>query len=450
MGQVDHADTAWVLASAALVLFMTPGLALFYGGLVRTKNVLATMMHSFAAIAVVSALWLLVGYSLAFGPDVGHVIGGLAHVGFRGVGATPSALAPTIPHTAFAAFQLMFAVITPALIAGAFAERVRFGGYVLFIGAWSLLVYAPIAHWVWGGGFLGVEGLGALDFAGGTVVHISAGAAALATALYVGRRRGHPNAAFVPHDVPMVMLGAGILWFGWFGFNAGSALTAGGLASSAFVATHMGVAAGGVGWALLERWRHGSVTAVGAVSGAVAGLVAITPAAGFVTPLSGFAIGLAAGAVCWLAVSSKARLRVDDALDVVGIHLVGGIVGALLTGVLASAAIMPGVDAGLAQLGKQAAAAGVAFAFSFLGTLAIVKAVDVLVGFRADPAAEDEGIDVAEHGERAYPETGRVVRLPELDGADEDLDALRERLVLEATERVLERVGRTIREETES
>ena len=449
MGQIDQADTAWVLACAALVLFMTPGLALFYGGLVRTKNVLATMMHSFAAIAVVSALWLLVGYSLAFGPDVGHVIGGLDHIGFRGVGAAPSPLAPTVPHTAFAAFQLMFAVITPALIAGAFAERVRFGGYLLFIGAWSLLVYAPLAHWVWGGGLLGADGLGALDFAGGTVVHISAGAAALATALFVGKRRGHPNAAFVPHDVPMVMLGAGILWFGWFGFNAGSALTAGGLASSAFVATHMGAAAGGVGWAILERWRHGSVTAVGAVSGAVAGLVAITPAAGFVTPLAGFGIGLVAGAVCWLAVASKRRFGYDDALDVVGIHLVGGVAGALLTGVLASAAIFPGVEPGLAQLGRQAAAAGIAFAFSFVATLAIVKAVDMLVGFRAAPAAEDEGLDVTEHGERAYPETGRTVRLPEA-GEEEDLDALRERLVLEATERVLEQVGRSVREDAEN
>jgi Amt family ammonium transporter len=444
MGQVDHGDTAWVLASAALVLFMTPGLALFYGGLVRTKNVLATMMHSFAAIAVVSALWLLVGYTLAFGPDVGHVIGGLDHLGFHGVGAVPSPLAPTIPHTAFAAFQLMFAVITPALIAGAFAERVRFGGFLLFIGAWSLLIYAPLAHWVWGGGLLGADGLGALDFAGGTVVHISAGAAALATALYVGRRRGSPNAAFVPHDVPMVMLGAGILWFGWFGFNAGSALAAGGLASSAFIATHMGAAAGGVGWALLERWRHGKVTAVGAVSGAVAGLVAITPAAGFVTPLSGFAIGLVAGGVCWLAVESKRRFGYDDALDVVGVHLVGGIAGALLTGVLASAAILPGVESGLAQLGRQAAAVGVAFALSFLGTLAIVKVVDVLVGFRATAEAEDQGIDLAEHGEQAYPDPGRAVRVVAAEGAAEDIDALRERLVLEATERVLERVGRSI------
>jgi Amt family ammonium transporter len=338
---VDTGDTAWVLGAAALVLFMTPGLALFYGGLVRSKNVLGTMMQSVAAIAIVSVLWLLAGYSLAFGDDIGGLLGSLSHIGFAGVGATPHALAPTVPQTAFASFQLMFAVITPALIAGAFAERVRFGGYVLFVAIWSLLVYAPLAHWVWGGGFLGVDGLGALDFAGGTVVHISAGAAALAAALFVGARRGYPRGNFAPHNVPMVVLGAGILWFGWFGFNAGSAVAANGLASSAFLATHLGAAGAMIGWLLPERLRHGKATAVGGATGAVAGLVAITPAAGFVTPLAALAIGLAGGLVCFAAVELKSRLGYDDSLDAVGVHMVGGLVGALLTGVFASLAINP-------------------------------------------------------------------------------------------------------------
>ncbi len=442
MGQIDSGDTAWILASAALVLFMTPGLALFYGGLVRSKNVLGTMMHSFAAIAVVSVVWLAVGYTLAFGPDIGSVIGGLDFAGFRGVGEAPAGVAPTIPASAFAIYQLMFAIITPALIAGAFAERVRFGGYVLFIGAWSLLVYSPLAHWVWGGGFLGAEGIGALDFAGGTVVHIAAGAAALAAALFVGKRRGYPRGAFTPHNVPMVMLGAGILWFGWFGFNAGSALAAGGLASSAFVATQMGAAAGLIGWVLPEWRRHRKVTAVGAVTGAVAGLVAITPAAGFVAPMPALAIGLLAGGVCFAAVEAKSRIGYDDSLDAVGVHLVGGLVGALLTGVFASVAVNPaGVDGSLAQVAKQAAAAGVALGFSFVATLVILKIVDLLVGFRVPVDAEDDGLDLAEHGENAYAWGSRsmTMRVPS-QLSDADLDALREQLVLEATARVIENV----------
>ena len=321
---MDTGDTTWVLTSAALVLFMTPGLALFYGGLVRSKNVLGTMMQSVAAIGVVSILWVLVGYTLAFGPDVGGVIGGLDFAGFAGVGAEPATFAPTIPHSAFAMFQMMFAIITPALIAGAFAERIRFSGYVLFIAIWSLVVYAPLAHWVWGGGFLGASGIGAIDFAGGTVVHISAGASALAAALVVGRRSGYPGGVFVPHNVPMVILGAGVLWFGWFGFNAGSALAAGGLASSAFVATHLGAAAAMIGWLVPERIRHGKATTIGGATGAVAGLVAITPASGFVGPMAAIAIGLVAGVVCFLAVEMKSRLRIDDSLDAVGVHLVGG------------------------------------------------------------------------------------------------------------------------------
>jgi len=440
----DTGDTAWVLGSAALVLFMTPGLALFYGGLVRSKNVLGTMMQSVAAIAIVSVVWVLAGYTLAFGPDVGGVIGGLAHVGFRGVGEAPHALAPTVPHPAFASFQMMFAVITPALIAGAFAERVRFGGYVAFVALWSLIVYAPLAHWVWGGGFLGVDGIGALDFAGGTVVHISAGAAALAAALYVGKRRGYPRGNFAPHNVPMVVLGAGILWFGWFGFNAGSALGANGLASSALLATHLGAAGAMIGWLVPERLRHGKATAVGGATGAVAGLVAITPAAGFVGPLSALAIGLLGGAVCFTAVELKSRIGYDDSLDAVGVHMVGGLVGALLTGVFASLAVNPaGADGGWAQLARQGAAAGITLAFSFIATWTILKVVDRVVGFRMPAEAEESGVDLAEHGEAAYAfrEHGRQAVLP-LEGMTvEELAEMRERLVLEATARVLEAIS---------
>jgi len=441
---VSNGDTAWVLASAALVLFMTPGLALFYGGLVRSKNVLGTMMQSVAAIGIVSVVWLLIGYSLAFGPDVGGVIGGLANLGLAGVSDAPTTLAPTVPGFAFVAFQLMFAVITPALIAGAFAERVRFGGYVAFVALWSLLVYSPIAHWVWGGGFLGADGIGALDFAGGTVVHISAGAAALAAALFVGRRRGYPRGNFAPHNVPMVVLGAGILWFGWFGFNAGSALAANGVASSAFLATHLGAVGAMVGWLIPERLRHGRATAVGAATGAVAGLVAITPAAGFVAPVPALVIGLIAGVVCFVAVEAKSRLRYDDSLDAVGVHMVGGIVGALLTGVFASIVVNPaGADGGWAQVGRQAAAIGVTLAFSFVATLVILAIVERLVGFRVTEDAEDEGLDLAEHGESAYAfrEHGRHV-VPSIEAmSDHELADLRERLVLEATARVLEQIG---------
>ena len=441
---IDTGDTGWVLGSAALVLFMTPGLALFYGGLVRSKNVLGTMMHSVAAIAIVSVVWVLAGYSLAFGSDVGGVIGGLAHIGFRGVGEAPHALAPTVPESAFASFQMMFAVITPALIAGAFAERVRFGGYVMFVALWSLIVYAPLAHWVWGGGFLGVDGIGALDFAGGTVVHISAGAAALAAALYVGQRRGYPRGNFAPHNVPMVVLGAGILWFGWFGFNAGSALGANGLASSAFLATHLGAAGAMIGWLVPERLRHGKATAVGGATGAVAGLVAITPAAGFVGPLPALLIGLAGGAVCFAAVELKSRLGYDDSLDAVGVHMVGGLVGALLTGVFASLAVNPaGADGGWLQVGRQGAAAGITLAFSFGATWMILKLVDRLVGFRLPAEAEDSGVDLAEHGESAYAfrEHGRQAISPLEGMTEEELAEMRERLVLEATARVLEAIG---------
>ncbi|MGZ8585105.1 MAG: ammonium transporter [Actinomycetota bacterium] len=440
---MDTGDTAWVLTSAALVLFMTPGLALFYGGLVRSKNVLGTMMQSIAAIGVVSILWVLIGYTLAFGPDLGLVIGGLDHAGFAGVGAEPAALAPTVPHSSFAVFQMMFAIITPALIAGAFAERIRFRGYLLFIAIWSVVVYAPLAHWVWGGGFLGAAGVGALAFAGGTVVHIAAGASALAAAIYVGKRTGHPGGVFVPHNVPMVILGASILWFGWFGFNAGSALAAGGLASSAFVATHLGAAAAMIGWLVPERLRHGKATTVGGATGAVAGLVAITPAAGFVTPLAAIAIGLVAGAVCFLAVELKPRFGYDDSLDAVGVHLVGGLVGALLTGVFASLAINPaGADGSLLQLARQAAAAGVTLVFAFVATLVILRFVDRTVGFRVSEEDEEAGVDLVEHGELAYVfrERDRSPGRAPAELSEGELEALREQLVLEATARVLDSI----------
>ncbi len=407
--KIDSGDTAWVLASAALVMFMTPGLALFYGGLVRAKNVLGVVMQSFAALALVTVLWVLVGYSLAFGPGGGPLTGGLGAFGLHGVGSAPSVYAPSVPATAFMSFQLMFAIITPALITGAFAERMKFSGYLLFLGLWSVLVYAPLAHWVWGGGFLGANGLGALDFAGGTVVHINAGVAALVACLYLGRRRGYGARALFPHNVPMVLLGAGILWFGWFGFNAGSALAAGGLASSAFVATQLAAAAAVFGWLIPERLRHGKATTVGAATGAVAGLVAITPASGYVEPIPAIAIGLCAGAVCYFAVGLKSRLRYDDSLDVVGVHMVGGIVGALLTGVFASLAVNPAGAAGsLAQLGKQAVAVGVTLAFSFTATWLILKVTDTLVGLRVSEEDEEAGLDLSQHGEAAYDWTERA------------------------------------------
>jgi Amt family ammonium transporter len=384
-------------------MFMTPGLAFFYGGLVRAKHVLGTIMQSFIALAVVTVLWVLIGYSLAFGPDKAGLIGGLDYVGLHNVGAAPSAYAPTIPATAFMVFQMMFAIITPALIAGAFAERMKFSGYLMLIALWSIFVYAPVAHWEWGGGFLGANGLGALDFAGGAVVHANAGAAALATAIYIGRRRGFGTDDMSPHNVPFVVLGAGILWFGWFGFNAGSALGANALASSAFVNTQLGAAAAVLAWILLERLLTGKVTTIGAATGAVAGLATITPAAGYVEPLAALAIGLVAGLVCFWAVSLKGRLRYDDSLDVVGVHMVGGVIGVLLTGVFASLAVnASGAAASLTQVGKQAILAGVTVAFSFLATLAILKITDVTVGLRVTEEHEELGLDASQHGEIAY------------------------------------------------
>ena len=407
---MDTGDTAWVLASSALVLFMTPGLALFYGGMVRAKNILGTMMHSVFAMGIVSILWVLVGYTLAFGGDVGGLIGNFDFLGFANVGAEPhpAGLGATIPQTSFALFQMMFAIITPALISGAFAERIKFSGYIVFISLWLLLVYSPVAHWVWHpDGWL--FKLGAIDFAGGTVVHINAGIAALAAIIVIGKRKGFQKEAFVPHNLTMTVLGTGILWFGWFGFNAGSALGANGLAASAFLATNLGAAAGACGWALMESMKDRKATTLGIASGAVAGLVAITPASGFVGPLGAIAIGLVGGIVCSKAVSLKYRFGYDDSLDVVGVHLVGGIVGALLTGVFADLAInefavLDGLafGGGFALLGKQLIAIGATLAFSLVATLIIAKLVDVTIGLRVTEEEEVSGLDLTQHSEVGY------------------------------------------------
>ena len=405
---MNSGDTAWVLGASALVMFMTPGLALFYGGMVRTKNILATLMQSVFALGLVSVLWVLIGYTLAFGPDKGHLIGGLEFLGFSGVGQEPNPdLAATIPHQAFAVFQMMFAIITPALITGAFAERMKFSGYVAFTALWLILVYSPLAHWVWApGGW--IRELGALDFAGGTVVHINAGVAALAAALVVGRRQGFRKEAFVPHNLTLTILGTGILWFGWFGFNAGSALAANGLAASAFVATNLGAAAGSCGWALADALKQRKSTTLGVASGAVAGLVGITPAAGFVGPMAAIVIGLAAGVVCSWAVGLKFRMGYDDSLDVVGVHLVGGLVGALLTGVFADLAINEsGADGlvaggGFGLLGKQAVAIIATLGFSLVVTYVILKLVDTTIGLRVTDQEELSGLDLAQHSEVGY------------------------------------------------
>jgi ammonium transporter, Amt family len=404
---MNSGDTAWMLASTALVMIMLPGLALFYGGLVRSKNVLSTVMHSFFGLALVSIVWVVVGFTLAFGPDVNGagLIGNLDFAFFNNVGQAPSAVyATTIPFMLFAMFQLMFAAITPALITGAFAERKRFGSFVLFTILWSILIYSPIAHWVWStDGWL--FKLGALDFAGGTVVHISSGVSALIVALMIGRRRmnGHEPE---PHDVPMTVLGAGLLWFGWFGFNAGSALTAGGLAASAFTVTNIAAAAATITWVLASYAHNQKVSVVGAACGAVAGLVAITPASGFVTPGGALAIGLIAGALCYSATLLRARSRVDDALDVFAVHGVGGMFGAIATGVLASSTVQAAysglLDGNPQQVVTQAIAVVATIAYAVVGTYLIVKVVDVVLGIRVKPEAEDLGLDLSVHGEVAY------------------------------------------------
>jgi len=404
---MNSGDTAWMLASTALVMIMLPGLALFYGGLVRAKNVLSTVMHSFFGLALVSIVWVVIGFTLAFGPDLNGLglIGNLDFAFFNNVGQEPSAVyATTIPFMLFAMFQLMFAAITPALITGAFAERKRFGSFVLFTILWSILFYSPIAHWVWStDGWL--YKLGALDFAGGTVVHISSGVSALIVALMIGRRRmnGHEPE---PHDVPMTVLGAGLLWFGWFGFNAGSALTAGGLAASAFTVTNIAAAAATVTWVLASYAHTQKVSVVGAACGAVAGLVAITPASGFVTPAGALTIGLVAGALCYSATLLRARSRVDDALDVFAVHGIGGMFGAIATGVLASSTVQAAysglIDGNPQQVVTQAIAVVATIAYAVVGTYLIVKVVDVLLGIRVKPEAEELGLDLSVHGEVAY------------------------------------------------
>jgi len=404
---INSGDTAWVLISAALVMLMTPGLAFFYGGLVRDKNVLGTIMHSFVVISIVSILWVVVGYSLAFGPDHWGLIGGFDWTFLRHVGQTPNPdYSSTIPHQAFMAFQMMFAIITPALITGAFAERAKFSTFLLFMAAWSLLVYAPIAHWVWApGGWL--RTLGTLDFAGGTVVHINAGIAALVAAIMYGRRREFGKEALEPHDVSMMILGVALLWFGWFGFNAGSALAANGVAVNALVVTHVAAATGAFTWLVLGWWQTKKASVVGAGAGAVAGLVAITPASGFVDVGPAIAIGIGAGTFCYFAVQARHLLHLDDTLDVVGVHGVGGVWGALATGIFASAAVNAAGANGLihgnpGQLGAQAAAVGVTLAYSLVGTFVILRVIDLLFGLRVSEEEEEMGLDLSQHGERAY------------------------------------------------
>jgi ammonium transporter, Amt family len=391
---VNAGDIAWVLVSAALVLFMLPGLALFYGGLVRSKNVITTIVQCFVTIGVVSVLWVAVGYSLVFGADHGGVIGDFSNAMLNSVGATPSSFAPAIPALAFMAFQMMFAIITPALILGAFAERMTFRGYLMFTGLWSLVVYFPFAHWVWGGGFLGSAGLGAIDFAGGAVVHETAGAAALAAALYFGRRK---NPVTQPYNVPMVLLGAGILWFGWFGFNGGSALAANSVAAVAVVNTQLGAATGLLAWMIVEWIRMRKPSAIGVAAGSIAGLAAITPAAGYVPSWAALIIGAAAGLLCYGAVELKTRLRFDDVLDVVGVHMVGGFVGVILTGVFASLAInAAGAAGGWAQTGRQAILAVVGIVYPFLATLLILWVTDRVVGLKLTEQEEVDGLDASQ------------------------------------------------------
>jgi Amt family ammonium transporter len=404
---MNTGDTAWLLVSAALVMLMTPGLALFYGGMVRRKNILGTVMQSFIIIGLISVEWILVGYSFSFGPDRWGIIGDLSWFALNGVGLTPfKDYAATVPHQAFMIYQMMFAVITPALITGAFAERFKFSTFIVFTLLWALLVYNPVAHWVWGiGGW--IRNLGALDFAGGTVVHITSGVSALAAALVVGKRKGFGAENMAPHNLPLTVLGAAILWFGWFGFNAGSALAAGDLSTSAFVATHAAAAVATLSWVLTEWIHRGKPTVLGAASGCVAGLVAITPAAGFVRPTGALFIGLVAGALCYCAVMLKGRLGYDDSLDVVGVHCVGGTFGALATGLFATTLVNAGGANGLLygnprQLAVQALAVAVTLVYSFGVSFLLLKALDKTMGLRVAKEDEIMGLDLSMHGESGY------------------------------------------------
>ncbi len=405
--KIDAGDTAFMLISTAFVMLMTPGLAFFYGGMVRSKNVLAMLMQSFIAVALISVQWVLWGYSLSFGPDVHGWIGNLSWFGLQGVGLEPNPdYAATIPHQLFMIYQAMFAIITPALITGAVADRMKFSTYLVFLLAWATLVYDPIAHWVWGtGGWL--RKMGALDFAGGTVVHISSGISALVAAMFIGRRRGHPHEPMPPHNLPFTVLGAGLLWFGWFGFNAGSALSAGGLGTSAFVTTNTAAAAATLGWIFMDWIFRKKPTVLGAASGAVAGLVVITPAAGFVTPMAALVLGALGGVVCFSAVNLRPKTGIDDALDVFGVHGVGGTLGAILTGVFASKLVNPaGADGFLCgnpkQLGVQLLGVAAVWVYSIVVTYLLLKILDKVMGLRVETEEEQTGLDQALHGEAAY------------------------------------------------
>jgi Amt family ammonium transporter len=399
--EINTGDTAWLLVSTALVMLMTPGLALFYGGMVQGKNVLSTFMHSFFALGLLTVQWAVVGYSLAFGETQGGVIGGFDFAFMSDVGMEAKG---SVPHLLFMMFQGMFAIITPALISGAFAERMKFSAYCVFTLAWATLVYDPIAHWVWGpGGWLFERG--ALDFAGGTVVHLSSGVSALVVAIVLGRRQGYPATRHPPHNLSLTVIGAGLLWFGWFGFNAGSALAANGNAALALVNTHFGAAAGALAWGLVEAMRVGKITMLGVASGLVAGLVGITPAAGYVDPLPALVIGGAAGLACYAGVLLKTRLGYDDALDAFGVHGVGGACGALLTGVFATTALSPkgGLLAGnAAQVGEQALGILAAGAYAAVVSFLLLKVIDVVVGLRVTEVEEAEGLDTTLHGESSY------------------------------------------------
>jgi len=404
---INGADTAFILAAAGLVLLMTPGLALFYAGMVRSKNVLGTIMQSLVLISLISLEWVYIGYSMSFGPDIGGFIGDFSWLALKGVSNAPSdTYATTIPQTVFMIYQCMFAVITPALIAGAFAERVRFPSFVVFSLLWAVLVYNPVCHWIWGsGGWLAK--LGVLDFAGGLVVHATCGMAALASVMIIGPRKGFGQTNFMPHSLPMTMLGTGLLWFGWFGFNGGSALAANEVAATAFVATHLGGMAGMAMWTALEWIKLGKPTTLGAASGAISGLATITPAAGFVGPNAAIIIGLIAGVVCYLAVNMKSRFKFDDSLDVVGIHGVGGVTGTILLGIFASKTVNPGGADGLlsgssAQLVTQLIGVAVVCVYAFIVSWVILKLVHGIMGLRVAEEAENQGLDYTEHSETAY------------------------------------------------
>lgn len=407
MPQIDTGDTAFIMVSAALVLLMVPGLALFYGGMVRGKNVLGTFMQSVIMISLISIEWVYLGYTMSFGPDVGGFIGDLSWFGLKGVGVEPNAnYAATIPHALFMIYQCMFAVITPALITGAFAERMKFSAFLVFSILWAVLVYNPVCHWIWGvDGWLKAKGV--LDFAGGLVVHLSSGAAALAATLVVGSRHGYGKQIFMPHNLPMTLIGTGLLWFGWFGFNAGSALAANDVAVSAFISTHLAGMAGMAMWVLVEWIHRGNPTTLGAASGAVAGLATVTPASGFIAPQPAILIGLIAGIACYTAVALKPRLGYDDSLDVVGVHGLGGVIGSLCLGLFASKAINPAGADGLfagnpefftVQLLAVLVVAGYAFAVSW----GLFKVIDVVIGLRVSENAEIQGLDLSEHSETAY------------------------------------------------